>query len=114
MYIPTNVEPSILLVIAGDFTPTKKFVFPIRGAQILYNLNVGVRVHVSISTDSSDIPYLKKYERFSGLLPNMVITNVNNSLVEFTPIDTSGGCPICGEIGRFINLAPVCSKHGVY
>lgn len=25
-----------------------------------------------------------------------------------------GRCPQCGELGRYINLAPTCSKHGVY
>jgi hypothetical protein len=25
-----------------------------------------------------------------------------------------GCCPACGEAGRYINLAPVCSKHGMY
>lgn len=25
-----------------------------------------------------------------------------------------GRCPYCGELGRFVGCAPVCSKHGPY
>ena len=27
---------------------------------------------------------------------------------------SDGCCPQCGEAGKYINLAPVCSKHGIY
>jgi len=26
----------------------------------------------------------------------------------------AGGCPYCGALGRYINLAPVCPEHGPY
>lgn len=30
------------------------------------------------------------------------------------PLTKDGLCPQCGELGKYIALAPVCSKHGPY
>lgn len=27
---------------------------------------------------------------------------------------SEGKCPSCGELGEYVHMAPICSKHGVY
>lgn len=33
---------------------------------------------------------------------------------ELQPRNSDGACPTCGEQGRFVRMALVCSKHGFY
>jgi hypothetical protein len=108
-----NVQVSFTIV--GDFSIKEPFLFSLQHATNSYALRVGMLVHMCVIKESVAAPYMVLYERYSNEIPNMKVTKIiGNSLVHFSPIQTEGGCPVCGEVGDYINLAPVCSTHGVY